>query len=244
VRARRADNAQRAAPGVTGGLGPSVRISLRNSIGMRKISPAVVTYEGIDLCRRSHTGLRAAASYERGDNTRLRRVSSQRTRAVRFLRPNDDSTSNNCTGKQHRFHCLRRVSTPLSCFVSSRDSVAFECLAVGRDIDAQQARPSEMNTETVFEALLPFAKQVAVRRGQVVICKGDPADCLYLLFEGVLWVADAEVELGPGGSSRRGCSPIAPADEGRSGKDAEKRIRNYKSPACRSSVISARSSVA
>jgi CRP/FNR family transcriptional regulator, cyclic AMP receptor protein len=57
---------------------------------------------------------------------------------------------------------------------------------------------AKMNTDAVFEALLPLAKQVAVRRGQVVIRKGDPANCLYLLFEGVLWVVDAEVELGPG----------------------------------------------
>jgi CRP-like cAMP-binding protein len=57
---------------------------------------------------------------------------------------------------------------------------------------------AKMNTDAVFEALLPLAKQVAVRRGQVVIRKGDPADCLYLLFEEDLWVADAEVELGPG----------------------------------------------
>jgi CRP/FNR family transcriptional regulator, cyclic AMP receptor protein len=57
---------------------------------------------------------------------------------------------------------------------------------------------AKMNTDAVFEALLPFATRIAVHRGQTVIRKGDPADCLYLLFEGVLRVADAEVELGPG----------------------------------------------
>src|SRR5579863_1108283 len=67
-----------------------------------------------------------------------------------------------------------------------------EILMLGRRVRAK------MNTDIVFEALMPFAKQVTFRRGQVVIRKGDPSDCLYLLYEGVLWVADAEVELGPG----------------------------------------------
>jgi two-component system, NarL family, nitrate/nitrite response regulator NarL len=31
-----------------------------------------------------------------------------------------------------------------------------------------------------------------------VIRKGASSDCLYLVFEGALWVAEAEVELGPG----------------------------------------------
>jgi CRP/FNR family transcriptional regulator, cyclic AMP receptor protein len=67
-----------------------------------------------------------------------------------------------------------------------------EILTLGRRVRAK------VNTDAVFEALMPFAKQIAVRRGQVVIRKGDPADYLYLLFEGTLWVSDAEVELGPG----------------------------------------------
>lgn len=67
-----------------------------------------------------------------------------------------------------------------------------EILMLGRRVRAN------VNTDVIFEALLPFAKQMTVRRGQVVVRKGDPADCLYLLFEGRLRVADAEVELGPG----------------------------------------------
>ena len=50
----------------------------------------------------------------------------------------------------------------------------------------------------VFTALLPFATRLTVAQGEVVIRKGEPADCLYLVFEGALWVADAQVELGPG----------------------------------------------
>jgi len=50
----------------------------------------------------------------------------------------------------------------------------------------------------VFAALLSFATRLAIRKGEVVIRKGEPSDCLYLVFEGALWVADAEVELGPG----------------------------------------------
>src|ERR1041384_7210201 len=53
-------------------------------------------------------------------------------------------------------------------------------------------------SDAVFAALLPFATRLTVRKGEVVIRKGDPSDCLYLVFEGALWVADAEVELGPG----------------------------------------------
>ena len=50
----------------------------------------------------------------------------------------------------------------------------------------------------VFTALLPFAKRITVAQGEVVIRKGEPSDCLYLVFEGALWVADAQVELRPG----------------------------------------------
>jgi CRP/FNR family transcriptional regulator, cyclic AMP receptor protein len=52
--------------------------------------------------------------------------------------------------------------------------------------------------DAVFAALLSFATRLAVRKGEVVIRKGESSDCLYLVFEGALWVADAEVELGPG----------------------------------------------
>jgi len=50
----------------------------------------------------------------------------------------------------------------------------------------------------VFTALLPFATRLMVAQGGVVVRKGEPSDCLYLVFEGALWVADAQVELGPG----------------------------------------------
>jgi hypothetical protein len=57
---------------------------------------------------------------------------------------------------------------------------------------------AETNTNAIFDALLPFAKRVIVHHGDVVIRKGDPADCLYLLLEGLAWVNDAEVALEPG----------------------------------------------
>ena len=52
--------------------------------------------------------------------------------------------------------------------------------------------------DAVYAALLPFATRLTVKKGEVVIHKGDSSDCLYLVFEGALWVAEAEVELGPG----------------------------------------------
>jgi hypothetical protein len=52
--------------------------------------------------------------------------------------------------------------------------------------------------DKVFKALLPFAKQLTVSRGEVVIRKGDPSDALYLVLEGSLWVEEAEAEIGPG----------------------------------------------
>src|SRR5437773_7281929 len=52
--------------------------------------------------------------------------------------------------------------------------------------------------DAVFTALLPFASRLTVPQGEVVIRKGEQSDCLYLVFEGALWVADAQVELGPG----------------------------------------------
>lgn len=53
-------------------------------------------------------------------------------------------------------------------------------------------------SDAVFAALLPFATRLTVKKGEIVIRKGDGSDCLYLVFDGALWVADAEVELGPG----------------------------------------------
>jgi CRP/FNR family transcriptional regulator, cyclic AMP receptor protein len=52
--------------------------------------------------------------------------------------------------------------------------------------------------DAIYAALLPFATRLTVRKGDLVIRKGDTSDCLYLVFEGALWVAEAEVELGPG----------------------------------------------
>ena len=52
--------------------------------------------------------------------------------------------------------------------------------------------------DLIYAALLPFAKRMIVRQGEVVIRKDEPSDCLYLVFQGLLWVAEAEVELGPG----------------------------------------------
>jgi CRP/FNR family cyclic AMP-dependent transcriptional regulator len=60
-----------------------------------------------------------------------------------------------------------------------------------------RVRGSEGN-DAVFTALLPFATRLTVAQGEVVIRKGEPSDCLYLVFEGALFVADAQVELGPG----------------------------------------------
>jgi len=50
----------------------------------------------------------------------------------------------------------------------------------------------------IFRALVPFAKRMTVRRGGVVMRKGDASDALYLVVEGSLWVEQAEVELGQG----------------------------------------------
>ena len=55
-----------------------------------------------------------------------------------------------------------------------------------------------VDDDQVFRALLPFAKHMIARRGEVVIRKGDVSDALYLVMEGALWVEDAEAELGPG----------------------------------------------
>ena len=52
--------------------------------------------------------------------------------------------------------------------------------------------------DAIFTALLPLATRLTVKKGAVVIRKGDASNCLYLVFEGGLWVAEAEVELGPG----------------------------------------------
>ena len=57
---------------------------------------------------------------------------------------------------------------------------------------------STTDDDQVFRALVPFAKRMTARRGDVVIRKGDTSDALDLVLEGSLWVEEAEVELGPG----------------------------------------------
>ena len=62
-------------------------------------------------------------------------------------------------------------------------------------------------SDAVFAALLPFATRLTVKKGEVVIRKSDSSDCVYLVFEGALWVAEAEIELGPAAlSARWACS--------------------------------------
>ena len=53
-------------------------------------------------------------------------------------------------------------------------------------------------SDAIFTALLPFATRFTVNKGEAIIRKGESSDCLYLVFKGALWVAEAEVELGPG----------------------------------------------
>lgn len=50
----------------------------------------------------------------------------------------------------------------------------------------------------IFDALIPFAKHIAKRRGEVVLSKGDPSDALYLVLKGSLWVVEAATEIKPG----------------------------------------------
>jgi len=55
-----------------------------------------------------------------------------------------------------------------------------------------------VSSKPVFALLSPLARRMRARRGDVIIRKGDPSDCLYLVYNGLLWIAEAEVELGPG----------------------------------------------
>lgn len=57
---------------------------------------------------------------------------------------------------------------------------------------------TRVGSDAVFTALFPFASKIKAGRGDIVIRKGDPSDCLYLVCEGVLTVAEAGVDLGPG----------------------------------------------
>src|SRR5215469_12566888 len=54
------------------------------------------------------------------------------------------------------------------------------------------------NDNHVFDALMPFARRLTPKRGDVIIRKGDPSDSLYLVLEGSLYVEEAKAELGAG----------------------------------------------
>jgi CRP/FNR family transcriptional regulator, cyclic AMP receptor protein len=54
------------------------------------------------------------------------------------------------------------------------------------------------NENHVFDALMPFARRLTPKKGEVIIRKGDPSDSLYLVLEGSLWVEEARTELGAG----------------------------------------------
>ena len=54
------------------------------------------------------------------------------------------------------------------------------------------------NDNHVFDALMPFARRLTPKRGDVIIRKGDPSDSLYLVLEGSLFVEEAKAELGAG----------------------------------------------
>jgi CRP-like cAMP-binding protein len=54
------------------------------------------------------------------------------------------------------------------------------------------------NENHVFDALMPFARRIAPKKGELIIRKGDPSDSLYLVLEGSLWVEEAKAELGAG----------------------------------------------
>jgi CRP/FNR family cyclic AMP-dependent transcriptional regulator len=78
------------------------------------------------------------------------------------------------------------------------------------------------NQNHVFDALMPFARRLAPKRGDVIIRKGDPSDSLYLVLEGSLWVEEARTELGAGtvvgeigvlsGTRKRTATVIAKSD--------------------------------
>jgi hypothetical protein len=41
-------------------------------------------------------------------------------------------------------------------------------------------------SDAIFTALSPFATRTIARQSEVIIRKGDPSDCLYLVYEGLL----------------------------------------------------------
>ncbi|MBV8120434.1 MAG: cyclic nucleotide-binding domain-containing protein [Alphaproteobacteria bacterium] len=52
--------------------------------------------------------------------------------------------------------------------------------------------------DAIFTALSPFATRTIARRGEVIIRRGDPSECLYLVYEGLLLVDEAGAERGSG----------------------------------------------
>jgi CRP/FNR family transcriptional regulator, cyclic AMP receptor protein len=54
------------------------------------------------------------------------------------------------------------------------------------------------NENHIFDALMPFARRLTPKKGEVIIRKGEPSDSLYLVLEGALWVEEAKTELGAG----------------------------------------------
>jgi len=54
------------------------------------------------------------------------------------------------------------------------------------------------NENHVFDALMPFARRLTPKKGEVIIRRGDPSDSLYLVLEGSLFVEEAKTELGAG----------------------------------------------
>src|ERR1700730_2724439 len=95
----------------------------------------------------------------------------------------------------------------------------WRLIEIRRLIQSVRAAASENH---IFDALMPFAKRVTPRRGEVIIRKGDPSDALYLVLEGSLWVEEAATELGAGtvvgeigvlsGTRRRTATVVAKTD--------------------------------
>ena len=71
----------------------------------------------------------------------------------------------------------------------------WRLIEIRRLVSSVRAAASENH---IFDALMPFARRVTPRRGEVIIRKGDPSDALYLVLEGSLWVEEAATELGAG----------------------------------------------
>jgi CRP/FNR family transcriptional regulator, cyclic AMP receptor protein len=95
----------------------------------------------------------------------------------------------------------------------------WRLIEIRRLVSSVRAAASENH---IFDALMPFARRVTPRRGEVIIRKGDPSDALYLVLEGSLWVEEAATELGAGtvvgeigvlsGTRRRTATVVAKTD--------------------------------